>query len=142
MAVKDPREAIKVLNNLIETCKDGEHGFRAAADAVKSAQLKNLFGQYARQRALFAGELQAAVRRLQAEPQTTGSVAPASRRGWLNIKSLAAGKDDAAVIAECERGEDAALQNYREALNADLPSDLRIIVESQYQEVQHAHDRI
>ena len=31
---------IDTLNTLIETCKDGEYGFRTCAEHVKSAQLR------------------------------------------------------------------------------------------------------
>jgi len=48
-----------MINNLIETLKDGEKGFKEAADAVKDAQLKSLFQQYSQQRHRFASELQA-----------------------------------------------------------------------------------
>ena len=37
-------EIQSTLNNLIETCKDGEQGFKTAADRVKESSLKSLFG--------------------------------------------------------------------------------------------------
>ena len=40
------KEAISTINNLIETLKDGEKGFKEAADAVKDPQLKSLFQEY------------------------------------------------------------------------------------------------
>ena len=52
------------------------------------------------------------------------------------------GEDENAVISECERGEDSAVSNYKDALNADLPADVRSIVERQYTQVKEAHDRI
>ena len=39
MAQKTERS---VLNHLIETCRDAERGFRAAADEVKAPELKHL----------------------------------------------------------------------------------------------------
>ena len=36
-------EVISVLNDLIETCKDGEYGFRTCAEHVKSTDLKDVF---------------------------------------------------------------------------------------------------
>ena len=53
---------VSTLNNLIETCKDGEDGFRAAADGVKDSNLRTLFLTYSQQRAQFAAELQNEVR--------------------------------------------------------------------------------
>ena len=56
--MKDQKEIISVLDELIETLKDGQEGFRQAADAVKDSHLKSVFDQYSQQRSRFATELQ------------------------------------------------------------------------------------
>jgi len=138
----DNDEVIATLNNLVETCKDGQNGFRTAAEGIKNSELTTLFNTYSQQRAQFAAELQSEVRRLGGEPEETGSTAAAVHRGWINIKSAVTGEDEAAVISECERGEDAAVEAYEEALEADLPNDVKAIVSRQFSQVKEAHDRI
>ena len=139
----DNDNAISVLNNLIETCKDGQNGFQTAAEGVTRSDFKSLFYEYSQQRAQFAGELQAEVRRLGGDPEQAGSVAASLHRGWINIKSAVTGKDENSILAECERGEDSAVSNYKDALaDADLPADVRSIVERQSAQVKEAHDRI
>ncbi|MDQ1612216.1 MAG: hypothetical protein QOG00_2147 [Pyrinomonadaceae bacterium] len=139
----DNDNVISVLNNLIETCKDGQNGFQTAAEGVTRSDFKSLFYQYSQQRAQFAGELQAEVLRLGGDPEQAGSVAATLHRGWINIKSAVTGEDENAVLAECERGEDSAVSNYKDALaDANLPADVRTIVERQYAQVQEAHDRV
>ncbi|HJR08914.1 MAG TPA: PA2169 family four-helix-bundle protein [Pyrinomonadaceae bacterium] len=139
----DNDNAISVLNNLIETCKDGQNGFQTAAEGITRSDVKSLFYQYSQQRAQFAGELQNEVLRLGGDPTETGSVAATLHRGWIDIKSAVTGADENAVLAECERGEDSAVSNYKDALaDENLPSDVRAIVERQYAQVQEAHDRI
>ncbi len=138
----DYDEVISTLNNLIETCKDGQYGFKTAADGVKNSDLKTLFGAYSQQRAQFAGELQNEVLRLGGDPEKTGSTAAAFHRGWIDIKSAVTGEDEHAVVAECERGEDSAVRNYEEALHGTLPADVEAIVRRQYTEIKQAHDRI
>lgn len=133
---------ISTLNNLIETCRDGQNGFQSAAEGVKDSELKQLFYKYSQQRAGFVGELQGEVRRLGGDPENSGSVAAALHRGWIDIKSAVTGGDDKAIIAECERGEDSAVSNYREALDADLPAAIRSVVERQSTEVKKAHDQV
>ena len=135
-------EVISTLNNLIETCRDGQNGFQAAADGVKDSELKSLFYSYSQQRAKFVGELQDEVRRMGGDPETAGSVAASLHRGWMDIKSAVTGGDDGAIISECERGEDAAVSTYRDALDKDLPASVRSIVERQFASVKEAHDRI
>lgn len=139
----DNDNVISVLNNLIETCKDGQTGFQTAAEGITRSDVKSLLHQYSQQRAGFAGELQAEVRRLGGDPEKTGSVAATLHRGWINIKSAVTGSDENAVIAECERGEDSAVANYKDALaDKNLPADVRSIVERQSAQVKEAHDRI
>jgi uncharacterized protein (TIGR02284 family) len=47
-----------VLNNLIETLKDGQEGFKQAAEGVSNPNLKSLFRDYSQQRSRFAAALQ------------------------------------------------------------------------------------
>ncbi len=139
----DNETVISTLNSLIETCKDGQDGFQTAADGVRNSDLKTLFHTYAQQRAGFAGELQNEVRLLGGDPEQTGSVAATLHRGWINIKSAVTGEDEGAVVSECERGEDAAVSNYRAALDGgNLPVNIHSIVERQFTQIQEAHGRI
>ncbi|HEX8068414.1 MAG TPA: PA2169 family four-helix-bundle protein [Pyrinomonadaceae bacterium] len=140
--MSDHGQVLSTLNELIETCKDGQEGFRQAAEGVKNGELKTLFLTYAQQRAQFAGELQAEVRRLGGDPETTASTVGALHRGWMNLKAALAGADEGAIISECERGEDAAVSAYESALTAGLPQDVREIVARQAAQVREAHDRI
>ena len=135
-------DAISTLNNLIETCRDGQEGFQSAADGVANAEYKRLFEQYAQQRAQFVGELQGEVRRLGGDPQTTGSVAGALHRGWIDIKAAVMGKDEHNILEEAERGEDSAVRNYQDALGQPLPAESLSVVRRQYQAIQEAHNRV
>ena len=138
-------EMVSTLNSLIETLKDGQEGFRQAAEAVKDSTLKSLFSEYSLQRAKFAGELQNEVIRSlgDSKPEETSSVSGALHRAWINLKSALTSGDDHAILAECERGEDSAISEYRKAIeDENLSSPLRDIVSRQYTEVKAAHDRV
>jgi uncharacterized protein (TIGR02284 family) len=138
----DKNEIIATLNELIETSRDGEAGFRTCADGVKNSRLKQMFEQAADRCRQAVGELQTKVRSLGGDPERRGSVSAALHRGWVDIKSTITGMDEAAVLAECERGEDVAKRTYEQALAKDLPADVRTIVERQYQGVRQHHDRV
>lgn len=133
---------ISVLNDLIETCKDGQTGFKTAAEGVERSDLKTLFYDLSQQRSKFAGELQALVRELGGDPETAGSVSASLHRGWINIKSALTGNDDGAVLNEAERGEDAAKKAYKDALAESLPANVKSVVQSQGTEVNTAHDKV
>src|SRR5262249_30408962 len=134
-------EVIAILNNLIETCRDGQEGFRTAAENIRNSEFRRLFNIFSQQRAQFVTELQAEVHRLGGSPETKGSVVGWLQRGWMNAK-VAVRADEASVILECQRGEEAAVNNYQEALKADLPLDVQYVVKRQYMDIKDAFDRI
>ena len=138
----DTSDVRSTLNDLIETCKDGEQGFRTAADKAKDSSLKELFSEYAEQRAEYARELQSIVAELGDAPATTGHVSATLHRGWINLKEALSKNEDKALIDECEAGEDAAVKNYREALSKSLPEEIAEVVEDQFAGVQEAHSVI
>lgn len=137
-------DIISTLNDLIETCKDGEEGFKTCVEDAtdRHPHLKAMLSERQRGCAIAAAELEVLVRAEGGEPEAGRSVSAALRRGWLNIKTAIIGKDDEAVLNECERGEDYAVDSYRKALEKDLPVHVRLVVERQYQGVLHNHDQI
>jgi uncharacterized protein (TIGR02284 family) len=141
--MKEQKEVISTINNLIETLKDGQEGFKQAAEGVKDPQLKSLFNEYSLQRARFATELQNQARSLgEPEPETSSTAAGALHRAWINLKSAVTRGDDHAILAECERGEDSAVEQYKKAVDDNLSAQLREMVSRQYAEIKNAHDRI
>jgi uncharacterized protein (TIGR02284 family) len=138
------KEIISTINGLIETLKDGQQGFREASEAVKDTQLKSLFSEYSLQRAKFAGELQSeAVSLGDHDPEDSGSTAGAMHRAWINLKSAITSQDDHAILAECERGEDSAVAEYKKAMEEEtLSATIREKISRQYADVKQAHDRI
>ena len=138
----DANTAVSVLNNLIQVNKDGENGYNEAAQGVKSSDLKDLFIRYSQQRSQFAGELQDEVRKIGGDPETSGSLTASLHRGWIDIKSAVTGQDETAILSECERGDDNAVENYQNALKEALPSEVNSVIERQYMQIKEAHDRI
>jgi uncharacterized protein (TIGR02284 family) len=136
------REVISTLNSLIETCRDGEQGFRQAAEHLNDPGVRSLFSEIASERAKFAEELKHEVERLGGRPDEGGSMSGAAHRGWMNLKGAVAGNDPRAIISEAERGEDVAVSTYRDALQEPLPPAVESVVNRQYQHVKDAHDRV
>ena len=138
------KEIISTVNSLIETLKDGQEGFKQAADAVKDPNLKSLFGGYSQQRFRFANELQNQARSLgESDPEKSSSAAGAMHRAWIDLKSAITSGDDHAILAECERGEDSAVAEYKKAMEGDkLSATVRDTISRQYADVKQAHDHI
>lgn len=138
----DNEDIISTLNDLIETSKDGEYGFRASAEQARDPALKQLFLTRAADCEAAVRELQAEVLRLGGKPDEHGSATGALHRGWVAVKGTLAGYTDLAMLEECERGEDAALKAYRKALSEPLPEPLLALVLRQRDGAQRNHDQI
>ena len=106
---------------------------KVAAKEATSTGLKTLLSSYVEQRSRFADELQSEVERLGWKPETDGSVAGNLHRTWMAVKSAVTNRDDAAILAECETGEQVAVETYEMALrHKDLPPRSLSAIERQY----------
>ncbi|HYE25476.1 MAG TPA: PA2169 family four-helix-bundle protein [Clostridia bacterium] len=134
---------INVLQKLIETCRDGQNGYREAAENVDDHQLRQFFNEQSLERAQFAGELENHVQRLgEHDPNRSGSMRGTLHRKWFDLKQ-ALGGGIASVLSSVEQGEDRAKEQYDEALRDEsLPSDIRAVVRQQADRVISAHDRV
>lgn len=142
MAVHANKDVIDVLNDLIETAKDGQYGFDNCAERVKSLQLRQTLNQRAADCRSAVTELQSLVARNGGEAAEHGTVLGALHRGWVSVKDMLTVDSDHAVLEECERGEDAALARYRKALKAELPADIRAVITRQMAGAQTNHDQV
>ena len=138
-------QVIAILNDLIQTCLDSQEGFRTAAERIYNSEFRRLFNIFAQQRNQFVTELQAEVNRLGGNPVSSESGKPAYwslERGWRAAKAIVAKGDESSIVAGCQRGEEAAVRGYQEALKADLPLDVQYVVKRQYMDIKDAYDRM
>jgi uncharacterized protein (TIGR02284 family) len=142
MTAMTDEEITEVLNDLVETSKDGEYGFRVCADHCKAAALKTVFERHSAECRAAARELQTLVAEYGGKPETGGSVSGAMHRGWLAVRGTVALNDDLSMLEEAERGEDTARDRYRKALRRDLPPSVRAVVQRQADGVLRNHDEI
>lgn len=84
----DENNAISVVENLIETCRDGQKGYQDAGEHAKSADLKAFCHEQSAERGRFAQELQAELARLgKPDKKVSGSVGGAMHRAWIDTKT-------------------------------------------------------
>jgi uncharacterized protein (TIGR02284 family) len=135
-------EFVSVVHHLIERCKDGQKGYKHASEDIEDPQLKSLFRDFSVQRDTMITELQNELHKMGKTDDESSSVEGTIHRTWMDLSSALLAKDRQQVLNECERGEDYAVAAYDKALKADLPSNLKNIVEKQYNQVKQAHDQI
>lgn len=137
------KEVVSTLKDLIQTLEDGKEGFKLAAEATDNADMRTLFLHYSMQRAQFSTELHHLSGLYGDEAEdTASSLTGALHRGWLNLRSALNGGDPGAILAECERGEDHAVAEYRKAIDLPLPTDVIHAIGAQSLEIKAAHDKV
>ncbi|HSH87674.1 MAG TPA: PA2169 family four-helix-bundle protein [Methylophilus sp.] len=135
----DNNDVIAILNELIEISKDGEEGFRSAAEHVDDARLKDFFLRRSKEVSESVRELQALVSALGGVPVNATSIGGTLHRRWIDLKTALTANDNLAVLNETERGEEVALAAYRDALEIELPHDIRAVVIRQLAGVKRNH---
>ena len=135
-------EVVALLNELLETCRDGEFGFSACARHVAASELREVFSMRAADCQRAALELETYVTEYGGTPDSGGSAAGALHRGWVELKGALPGANDHAMLQECARGEDAAFERYRDALAHPLPEALRVVIDRQFAGVQRNREQI
>jgi uncharacterized protein (TIGR02284 family) len=138
----DANSTLDVLQELIETCRDGETGYAHAAGIAANPELKAYFTERSQERHRFLKELQELAQRSgEARPDTSGSVAGTLRRAWFEAK-VDVGLGDQAVLNSVESGEDAAKRAYEKALASVLTEQAQSVVQRQAEGVFDAHDYV
>lgn len=137
---RDQQDLIVVLNELIETCRDGESAFAACAQYLDAGALKRRYLQRVAHYRNATQELGTQVLRLGGLPNQGGTVRGAARRAWVVLRGSLSQQREQAMLEECERGENATLTRYRRALQKALPRDIRALVTQHMHSVRKSHD--
>ena len=135
----NPRE---ILNQLIETCKDGERGFRHAAGLVTHWAMKSEFTHAADQRARFATDLLPHAHRFGGAATGDGTTAASMHRQWMDVMNRVSGHNDRLILTEARRGDSVTVLAFKTAVEGALPATVRDLVEQEYAEVCRSHERL
>lgn len=136
------KQIVSVLEDLIQICNDGAHGYRTAAEDVDNTEYKTLFNAYSQQRTQFSAELEREANLMGRDPDAGESVLGTLHRSWINIKSAFTSGGTTAILNECQRGDKSALETYEKALQQPLPANVEAIVRRQYSAIQEAFNKV
>jgi len=82
------------------------------------------------------------IRRHGGSPAEGGTTGAAIHRGWVHVKGAVGANSELSLLEECERGEEPAVARYREAMQRNMPPDVRDLVERQAASAQQSHDQL
>jgi uncharacterized protein (TIGR02284 family) len=135
----------KVAKDLVETLKDGERGFAAAAEKLRDSdhpEWATMLQRLSEQRARFGREIVALGHQYGEDVDESGSATAALHRGWISLKDALTGDDAGSVLGAAVTGEDHAVSEYDRALEQDLSAGFRDIVSGQHAAVVAARDEV
>ncbi len=135
----------KAAKELVETLKDGERGFKQAADKVRDSEhpeWADTLQRLSEQRAGFCHEIVDLGHDYGDDVDESGSVAAAAHRGWLSLKDALTGDDASGVLKAALTGEDHAVSEYDDALTMDLSAGFREVVARQRDAIIAARDEV
>jgi uncharacterized protein (TIGR02284 family) len=133
----------RTLNTLIATLLDSVDGYQKSADDIGNPALAEKFSNRARERQAAVAKLQAVVGAAGGEPHENGSVSGAAHRMFLNLKEAVSGRNDQAIVAEIERGEDYLKDKFNTALTEpNLSPAAREAVQDAWQSVRVGHEEM
>lgn len=135
-------KAVQALQELVEVNIDSADGYRTAAADVRSERLATLFRDEAVRRRQFANELADLVQNQGVPPRTEGSRRARLHRWWIDLRATLEKGSEQAVLTEVDRGEDAIRERYERILAAIAGSPATELLNRQYAEIKHAHDRV
>ncbi len=136
------KKIISILEDLVEICKDGEQGFKDAADDTKDEELGKTLLAYSHQREQFTIELNDVIKSLGGEVEFSGSIFGVLHRRWMDVRFGIAGSNSESILKECLRGEHQALKKYKEAISHGLQDQILNLVSRQYIDIQGVYDSI
>ncbi|MEO5978658.1 MAG: PA2169 family four-helix-bundle protein [Chryseolinea sp.] len=139
------KETIDVLNDLVAINNDRITGYEKALDETKEidADLNSLFTSMIDESRKIRLDLADEVQALGGEYDRGTTASGKLYRAWMDVKAVFTGHDRHTVLANCERGEDAAQSAYKDALNDNkVPAYIRTLLDAQKQKLKASHDKV
>lgn len=139
----DNTKDVTVLNTLIATLLDSVDGYQKSAGDIENQALAQKFNARARERQAAVTKLQAAVAAAGGNPEDDGTLLGGAHRAFQSVREAVSSRDDKAIVAEIERGEDYLKNKFETALaKADLSPAARTAAQEAWGSVRAGHDEM
>lgn len=134
---------ISTLNDLIATTYDSINGYTEAAKNSDNQRFAALFTARSVERETAIRTLRSEVIRLGGTPDDNGTVMGGAHRMFMNLKSVVTGRDETAIIAEVEQGEDHIKAKFEDAIaDTELSPQVMHTIRECYVSVKQGHDEM
>jgi uncharacterized protein (TIGR02284 family) len=134
---------VETLKEVGKIIRDSEEGYRHSANDIDDWQLRSMFLELARVRGEQGDEVDRLLQRFGGEAVPKGGSASGTlHRTFVDLKAAITGHNRQAVIGEVVRGESYAESVFDKALRADLPADVRQVIQRHHNSVRDSRDRV
>ncbi len=139
MAGKDQRTILTSLDELRAICLAAQAGYDEAANEVQNdARLRDLLRSFARERGTFAEQLRELLLDFGGKANGAWMARADLHRVWIDLRSFLENHDPVALLSECERGEQVALEKYETTLKKPLSLDVEEVLLDQASAIREA----
>lgn len=138
-------QIVETLNDLVAINNDRIVGYERALKELKEedTDLRPLFLSMIEESNEVKNELGREVEVYKGDITTGTTGSGKLYRAWMDVKAVFTGHDRHTVLANCERGEDAAQKAYQDALDSkELPGYLLDMIYDQQQMLKASHNEI
>lgn len=132
----------EVLNRMLRTCYDSQQGYKAAAEHISSSIISKLLNDYSVQRGRYANELIDEILKYCGAPVAADGIVQNVKRGWQNLTDVLNKKDVNAIIHECRKGDEAAMDQYEQILAENLPPMTKSMLMKHYEGMRQSVSRL
>jgi len=134
---------ISTLNDLIATTYDSINGYTEAAENSVSQRFAAMFTARSVEREAAVRALRTEVIRLGGKPDDNGTVLGGAHRMFMNLKSVVTGRDEKAIIAEVEQGEDHIKAKFEDAVaDSNISPQVMHTIRECFVSIKQGHDEM
>ncbi len=119
---------MEVLTELNQFVHDGLEGYERAAKESTDSLRQDVYRRFSQQRLAFANELNQVIQQHGGSPERDTTAKGKLYRQWMDFKATITGSNEEAILGSCIYGEEWAQKAYRDALDHELPAEVRGII--------------
>ncbi|KAA3436638.1 ferritin-like domain-containing protein [Rufibacter hautae] len=128
MSTNKKQNVVEVLSELNEFVHDGLEGYERAAKESTDTLRQDAYRRFSQQRLAFANELNQVIQQHGGTPERDTTAKGKLYRQWMDFKATITGSSEEAILGSCIYGEEWAQKAYRDALDHELPAEVRGII--------------
>ncbi|WP_062544325.1 ferritin-like domain-containing protein [Rufibacter tibetensis] len=125
MSTNEKQRVVQVLKELNEFVHDGLEGYERAARESTDTLRQDAYRRFSQQRLAFANELNQIIQQHGGTPERDTTAKGKLYRQWMDFKAAISGGNEEGILGSCIHGEEWAQKAYRDALDHDLPAEVR-----------------